>query len=328
MHDVSSFVRGAANVRVLTIGDCMLDAYISGAASRISPEAPVPVVSVSRRRYLAGGAANVAANLRALGARVFLAGVTGVDSSAVRLRQELESGGIGTAALMEDAGRATTTKTRVTAAGQQIVRFDDEDGSPLPDALFAELCSRCSTLLDTVDVCVISDYAKGVVDERLCRWLLTETVNRGLPVVVDPKSRDLSRYRGATLITPNLKETSAAAGEAIQSPVDLARVAGALLGLIEPSALLVTRGEDGMSLFQREHPARHLPALVNEVADVTGAGDTVVAALAISLGMRLSLFEAAEIANIAAGVAVSHHGTWAVKADELLAYAVKANCLE
>jgi len=309
----------------------MLDAYVSGAASRISPEAPVPVVDVARRRYVAGGAANVAANLRSLGATVFIAGVTGVDDSGVRLRQELELIGIKTEALVEDAARVTTTKTRVTAAGQQIVRFDDEDRSPLSDALFAELTARCAAALDEADVCVISDYAKGVVDERLCRWLIGEALRRKLPVVVDPKSRDLSRYRGATLITPNLKETAIAAGEPIVTPQDLGRVAGMLLDTIAPSALLVTQGEGGMSLFagsgysgqgfEKHDPVRHLPALVNEVADVTGAGDTVVAALAISLGMRLSLFEAAEIANIAAGVAVSHHGTWAVKANELLAYA-------
>jgi D-beta-D-heptose 7-phosphate kinase/D-beta-D-heptose 1-phosphate adenosyltransferase len=294
---------------------------VSGAASRISPEAPVPVVDVARRRYVAGGAANVAANLRSLGALVSVAGVTGVDSSGVRLRQELERNGIRTDALVEDAARVTTTKTRVTAAGQQIVRFDDEDRSPLPEALFTELRRRCANALETADVCVISDYAKGVVDERLCGWLIAEAARRDLPVVVDPKSRDLSRYRGATLITPNLKETSAAAGEPIHTAQDLGRVAERLLDCIEPSALLVTQGEGGMSLFERYEPVRHLPALVNEVADVTGAGDTVVATLAIALGMRLSLFEAAEIANIAAGVAVSHHGTWAVKADELLAYA-------
>ena len=230
-----------------------------------------------------------------------------------------------TTALVEDGTRVTTTKTRVTAAGQQIVRFDDEDRTPLTEALFASLCDRIRAALNHAQVCVISDYAKGVADERLCRWLIAEANNRGLPVVVDPKSSDLSRYRGATLITPNLKEAGVAAGGAIHTPPELARAAQGILLTIAPSSLLVTQGEGGMTLFeagfQMEQPVRHLPALVNEVADVTGAGDTVVATLAIALGMRLSLFEAAEIANIAAGVAVSHHGTWAVKADELRAYA-------
>jgi D-beta-D-heptose 7-phosphate kinase/D-beta-D-heptose 1-phosphate adenosyltransferase len=321
MPEINSYVRRAPSVKVIVVGDCMLDAYVSGTASRISPEAPVPVVEVSRRRYLAGGAANVAANLRSLGAVVSIAGITGTDNSGVRLREELAESGIDTAALVEDASRITTTKTRVTAAGQQIVRFDDEDRSPLPEPLFKALCGKILLSLEHAHVCVISDYAKGVVDERLCRWLMAEANKRDLPVVVDPKWNDLSRYRGATLITPNLKEACAAAGGAIHSVQDLAWAAEQLLLAISPSSLLVTQGEDGMSLFRAGQPARHLPALVNEIADVTGAGDTVVAALAIALGMRLSLFEAAEIANIAAGVAVSHHGTWAVKADEMLAYA-------
>jgi rfaE bifunctional protein kinase chain/domain len=327
MPEIDAFVRGAGSVRVLVVGDCMLDAYVSGAASRISPEAPVPVVDVSRRRYVAGGAANVATNLRSLGAAVFIAGITGTDSSGARLREQLS--GIDTTALVSDSSRVTTTKTRVTAAGQQIVRFDDEDRTPLAEAVFASLCDRALVALSQAHVCVISDYAKGVADERLCRWLIAEANDRGLPVVVDPKSSDLSRYRGATLITPNLKEAGAAAGGAIHSPPELARAAKGLLLTIAPSSLLVTQGEGGMTLFEAGfqagfwvgQPVRHLPALVNEVADVTGAGDTVVAALAIALGMRLSLFEAAEIANIAAGVAVSHHGTWAVNAHELQAYA-------
>ena len=318
MPDLKPFVQRALSVRVLVIGDCMLDAYVAGTVSRISPEAPVPVVEVSRRHYVAGGAANVAANIRSLGAGVSVAGVTGTDRSGARLRQELEMRGIGTATLVEEPSRVTTTKTRVTASGQQIVRFDDEETSALPEAVRDELRARCAAAFESCDVCVLSDYAKGVLDASTCGWLIAEAARRKLPVVVDPKSRDLTRYRGATLITPNLKEATAAAGEGCRS---LAEVAERLLGDIAPSALLVTQGEGGMSLFQENQPVWHMPALVNEVADVTGAGDTVVAALAIALGMRLSLYEAAKIANIAAGVAVSHHGTWAVKADELVAYA-------
>lgn len=312
------FLDGAPSITVLVAGDVMLDAYVSGSASRISPEAPVPVVSASTRRYLPGGAANVAANILALGSRVALAGVTGVDDSAVRLRRELESKGADLNALVEDASRVTTTKTRITASGQQIVRFDEEDRSPLPDTIEGLLRERCRDLLARVDACVISDYAKGVMGDSFCRWLIGEAVNRRKPIVVDPKSRDLSRYRGATVITPNLKETAAAAGEVIETSGDLANAAGRLLPGIAPSALLVTRGEDGMSLFEQQRAARHLPALKNEVADVTGAGDTVAGVLAIALGLELTLAEAAAIANIAAGVAVGHPGTWAVRREELL----------
>ncbi len=311
------FLEGASGATILVVGDVMLDAYVSGSAARISPEAPVPVVGVSQRRYLPGGAANVAANILALGARVAIAGVTGVDDSAVRLRRELERTGADLRALIEDAARVTTTKTRITASGQQIVRFDDEDVSPLDGAAGAALQARCAELLPVVDACVISDYAKGVVTDTFCRWLIEEAARHGKPVVVDPKSRNLARYRGATVVTPNLKETGAAAAEPIANSEDLAHAVMQILPRIAPSALLVTRGADGMSLFEPQRAVRHLPALRNEVADVTGAGDTVVAVLAIALGLGLAQVDAASIANIAAGVAVSHHGTWAVRHEEL-----------
>jgi D-beta-D-heptose 7-phosphate kinase/D-beta-D-heptose 1-phosphate adenosyltransferase len=311
------FLDRAASVRILVAGDVMLDDYVSGSAERISPEAPVPVVSVSQRRYLPGGAANVAANILALGSQVSLAGVTGVDESAVRLRRELDSTGVNMDALIEDTARRTTTKTRITAHGQQIVRFDEEDRSPLAESTEALLRARCEDLLPGVDACVISDYAKGVVGDSFCHWLIGEAVRLNKPVVVDPKSRDLGRYRGATVVTPNLKETAAAAGESIENPGDLDRAVRVLLPKIAPSALLVTRGEAGMSLFEQRKTVRHLPALRNEVADVTGAGDTVAGVLAIALGLGLTLFDAASIANIAAGVAVGHHGTWAVRREEL-----------
>jgi rfaE bifunctional protein kinase chain/domain len=312
------FLDNASCASILVVGDVMLDDYVSGTAARISPEAPVPVVSVSRRRYLPGGAANVAANVIALGSRVSLAGVTGVDESAVRLRHELDSTGVNMDALVEDAGRRTTTKTRITAHGQQIVRFDQEDLSPLSESTAALLRARCADLLPRVDACVISDYAKGVVGDSFCRWLIGEAVKRRKPLVVDPKSRDLARYRGATVITPNLKETAAATGELIETSGDLEGAVSFLLPDIAPSALLVTRGEDGMSLFELHRGVQHLPALRNEVADVTGAGDTVAAVLAIALGLGFALLNAASIANIAAGVAVGHPGTWAVQREELI----------
>jgi len=317
------FLDQASSVRILVAGDVMLDTYVSGTASRISPEAPVPVVSVSRRLYLPGGAANVAANILALGARVSLAGATGVDESAIRLRRELDRTGANLDALVEDATRLTTTKTRITAHGQQIVRFDEEDGSPLSPATEALLRTRCEDVLPGVDACVISDYAKGVVGDSFCRWLIGAAVKSNKPVIVDPKSRDLARYRGATVVTPNLKETAAAAGETIETSSDLARAVNLILPRIAPSALLVTRGEEGMSLFEQHQPARHLPALRNEVADVTGAGDTVAGVLAIALGLGFTILDAASIANIAAGIAVGHPGTWAVQREELLETGVR-----
>lgn len=317
------FLDGAARIKVLVVGDVMLDTYVSGSASRISPEAPVPVVNVIRRRYLPGGAANVAANILAMGSRVWLAGATGVDEAGIRLRGELDRAGIGVEALIEDDARRTTTKTRITAAGQQIVRFDEEDRSPLSSSTEALLRERCGEILAGADACVISDYAKGVVGDSFCGWLIAEAARLGKPLVVDPKSRDLGRYRGATVVTPNLKETAAAVGAPIHTDEDLTRAVSLLLPKIAPSTLLVTRGEDGMSLFESGQAPQHLPALRNEVADVTGAGDTVAGVLAIALGLGLTLFDAAGIANIGAGVAVGHPGTWAVQRGELLEAAAR-----
>jgi D-beta-D-heptose 7-phosphate kinase/D-beta-D-heptose 1-phosphate adenosyltransferase len=295
----------------------MLDSYITGVATRISPEAPVPVVNVRKRTHVPGGAANVAANAAALGARVAIAGVIGVDDCGRKLRTVLAGLGLDTAALVEIPSRLTTSKTRVTVGGHQIVRYDDEDTSPLATVDLQSLQAACQAALDTADACILSDYAKGVASPEFCRWLIAEAAAKRLPVVVDPKSTDFTRYAGATVITPNMKEFVAAVGNPF--PADLDTAAAILLPTISPSALLVTRGESGMSLFETDRPERHLPAMVNEVADVTGAGDTVVAAIAVALGAGFDLFEAAAIANLAAGIAVSHHGTWAVRADELLA---------
>ncbi len=309
----------APAVRVLVAGDCMLDAYIEGAASRISPEAPVPVVDVSQRRFVVGGAANVAANLRGMGANVTLAGVTGADAAAVRLRAELEKLQIGIEALVEDEMRVTTVKTRVTAGGQQIVRFDDESRLPLSARVAALLLRKCERVVDEADAVVISDYGKGVAPEAFCRWIIERAGRRGIPVVIDPKSPDLARYKGARIVTPNLKETAAAAGEPIHSSEDLLKAVPGLLAKVAPSALLVTRGPDGMTLFEPGKQGVHIPARTSDVADVTGAGDTVVATLALGLGSGFELRDAAVMANIAAGVAVSHHGTWAVNREELIA---------
>ena len=308
----------SAGLHILVIGDVMLDAYISGDVLRISPEAPVPVVNVAERRYMSGGAANVAANIGAMGCAVSLGGVTGIDEAGIRLRREFERIGIAMQALIEDPARPTTIKTRVMARAQQIVRFDHEDTSPVCGLVTDQLRSSCEKLLPSVHACVISDYAKGVLTDPFCRWLIDECARQSKPVVVDPKSRDLARYRGATVITPNHKEVAASAGELIESEEDLVRSADVLLARIAPSALLVTRGADGMSLFEPGRGVEHMPSHVNEVADVTGAGDTVAALLAVALAAGFGLSDAAAVANIAAGLAVKHVGTWAVEREELL----------
>jgi rfaE bifunctional protein kinase chain/domain len=314
---VPRIIESAPSVNILVVGDVMLDAYVSGDATRISPEAPVPVVAVLHRRYLPGGAANVAANIRALGSRVTLAGVIGSDDPGLKLGRELELAGI-CRALVEDRERITTVKTRITAGGQQIVRFDEENTSPLSGAVADELKNRCKDAIRSADACVISDYAKGVAGQAFCQWLIGEAIRNKKPVVVDPKSRDFGRYRGATVITPNLKETAAAAGDPVHSSEELSTAVSHLLAGIAPSALLVTRGGEGMSLFEQGKEVWQLPALAVEVSDVTGAGDTVAGVLAIVLALGFSLRGAAGVANLAAGLAVRHPGTWAVQPHELL----------
>ena len=310
-------VSAAPQCHVLVIGDIMLDVYITGSADRISPESPVPVVSVKTRRFVPGGAANVASNARALGARVTLSGVVGEDHSAHYLLEQLELRDISYSAVVRDPSRPTTTKTRITAIRQQIVRFDEEETGPFSPVVRAALLASCREAMQTADVCILSDYSKGIFDIRFCAEVIVLANTRGIPIAIDPKSNDFSRYRGASVVTPNLKEAAEAAGYPIRTSSDLEAAAVQLLAQIHPASLLITRGEEGMTLFS-EKKMHHFPALVNEVADVTGAGDTVISALAVCLAVGIPLDEAAELANQTAAIAVSHPGTWAVTAAELL----------
>ena len=264
----------------------------------------------------------MASNIRSMGSRVTLAGVTGADHegsdhAGVRLGLALDRAGIDRA-IVQDPGRVTTVKTRITAGDQQIVRFDEEDTSPLAAEIAGELQRRCENALQSARVCVISDYAKGVAGESFCQWLIGEAAKAGIPVVVDPKARDFKRYRGATVITPNLKETAGRRISDFHDSETLNPAAARLLAGIALSALLVTKGGQGMSLFEQGKSPWHLPAIAVEVADVTGAGDTVAAILAIALALGFSLGDAADFANLAAGLAVRHPGTWAVQPQELL----------
>ena len=319
---MKNFLEKVSRSRILVVGDVMLDEYISGSVNRISPEAPVAVVAVSGRRSIPGGAANVAANIRSLGGSVILAGVVGADEAARRLRASLSAAGLDPNYLTEDTGRITTVKTRVTAHGQQIVRFDEEMADALPPSTQADLRGICVDGLRSVDACIISDYAKGVAGAGFCRWFIDEALKQNKPVLVDPKSSDLSRYRGASVVTPNLKEAATAAGCPIHTTAELESASVRLLENLGTSALLVTRGGDGMSLFEQGVSPWHLAAATTEVSDVTGAGDTVIAVLALALAVGYTMRQAARVANIAAGLAVRHAGTWAIQPGELSEAAV------
>lgn len=303
---------------VLIVGDVMLDEYIWGEVRRISPEAPVPVVEVRRRVYVPGGAGNTAANVVSMGGRAWLGGAVGQDPPAEVLRQVLREHGIDDRGLVVDPARPTTTKTRIVARNQQIVRVDMESRLPLPPELEDALLGYAASRLGEAHVCILSDYAKGVVSARLAEHFIQLAREAGKPVVVDPKGTDYAKYRGATVVTPNVHEVEVALNCEINGPMELQEAGQKLSAILEGSALLITCGPEGMSLFLNGAEVIHIPAVARSVFDVTGAGDTVVAALALALAAGATLQEAACLANYAAGIVVGKFGTATVVLEELL----------
>lgn len=304
---------------VLVFGDLMVDEYIWGRVSRISPEAPVPVVEVTHESLRVGGAANVAANLRALGAHVQIVGVVGSDPPGERLVHELEGLGIKADGIVVDRERPTTIKTRVVAGSQHVVRFDREDPGDVHPGTSRRLFHHLRERLPRAHALLISDYAKGTVSPSLVRQVLPLARRLGKIVTVDPKIRHFHLFKRATAVAPNHHEAAAAAGTVIRSEGDLVGVGSRLLRRLDVEALLITRGEQGMSLFERGGAVHHIPAVAKEVYDVTGAGDTVMSALTLSLAAGATPREAAAIANHAAGVVVGKVGTAVVTLPELQA---------
>jgi len=316
---VMEAVRGRfGGARVLVVGDLMLDRYLAGDVARISPEAPVPVLRLGSERAVAGGAANVASNLLGLGLDVALAGVRGDDADGAALLGLLDAAGLDRGAVLTDGDRPTTSKTRILGNRQQMLRIDAEATAPLSGAVADKLAAAVLARLDDADVLLLSDYAKGVLTGALCQRLIAAAAARGVPVLVDPKGRDFSRYRGATLLTPNRAELALATGaDAADLDALLAwaeRLRGEL-GLVE---VVVTLGELGMVLVDATGKTR-VPAVAREVFDVSGAGDTVIATIAAGRAAGLEAVDTAHLANLAAGVVVGHHGTAAISSDALAA---------
>ena len=298
---------------VLVVGDLMLDRFVYGEVNRISPEAPIPVLLRSRQTVVAGGAANVARNVVALGGRATLVGAVGRDLLAQELRRLCEEGGIATH--FATSSRQTTEKTRFVAGGQHILRADAEDTAPLLDVEEA-VCAGALEALDECDVLVLSDYAKGVLTPKVLARLIAAGRALHVPVVVDPKLADLSAYAGATVLTPNRRELAAATGREPHDDASAAAAGATARDLTGAEAILVTRGADGMTLVEASG-ASHLPSVAREVFDVSGAGDTVVACLALALAAGAPLRRSAEVANVAAGLVVSKLGTATVTREEL-----------
>jgi D-beta-D-heptose 7-phosphate kinase/D-beta-D-heptose 1-phosphate adenosyltransferase len=298
-----------SQLTVLCVGDVMLDRFQHGDIERISPEAPVPVIRLRNVREMPGGAGNVASNIASLGGQAVLVGLAGEDYAGDRLTRLLGTcAGIGDA-LVRSPHRPTICKTRFIAGRQQVVRADDESSDALTEAEESALLHAVAAHLAKAGALILSDYGKGVLSETVLRASIDGALARGIPVFVDPKSADFRRYRGATCITPNLKEFAAAARAPAVTEGDIAAAASALLDLAEAEAILVTRSEKGMTLVERGGAVTSVPARAREVFDVSGAGDTVIATMALARAGGRSLAQAMHIANAAAGVVVSKLGT-------------------
>jgi D-beta-D-heptose 7-phosphate kinase/D-beta-D-heptose 1-phosphate adenosyltransferase len=309
-----------ATAKVAIVGDLMLDVYIQGAVHRISPEAPVPVVRFGSERAVAGGAANVAANAASLGASVKLVGIAGQDENYARLMAALAPyHAIDTTGLIVTNARSTTTKTRIIGHHQQIARIDREDATEISGELELELLRRALLAINHCDLVIFSDYGKGVLTRTILEQSFAVAQKNCVRSIVDPKRRDFTVYQGASIITPNRTELALATGnpcETDDEAIAAARIAHNMCG----ADVLLKRSEKGMSFFPQIGPAIHLPTLGREVFDVSGAGDTVVAALGAALASNISLIESMKIANHAAGVVVGKIGTATVSRDELLGF--------
>jgi len=297
---------------VLVVGDSMLDRYWYGGVERISPEAPVPVIAVTRSDERAGGAANVARNVRAFGARCMLLSIAGDDRDADSLQALLAAEGIG-CQLYRDKLVNTTVKLRVVSRNQQLLRIDFE--SPASKDARVKLLDHYLAHLDGYDVVIVSDYGKGGLG--YVQEMITAARTKGIPVVVDPKGDDYSGYRGATLITPNRKEFEQVAGRS-RDDADLGRRAAAMVAALELEGVLITRGEAGMSLVKRDGSELYIPARAREVFDVTGAGDSVIAAIGCAFAVGADWNDALQLANVAAGIVVGKLGTATATPREIM----------
>jgi len=295
--------------RILIIGDVMLDEYLTGTADRISPEAPVPVVRIEKEEHLVGGAGNVARNIVALGGKTTLIGVRGNDAAGKSLQRVLDQDGINAHLLTLD-NRSTTIKTRVLARQQQVVRIDREDDSPFLDQETQALLNLAATILPDCSAVVVSDYGKGIVSESFMRGLqgLIKVSARQIPLLVDPKPQNFTFYRGVTLLTPNAKETSESVAMPVKSTQNIVTAGRAMLEKLECRHLVTTLGSRGMAVFEDSENIYHIPTTGRQVFDVTGAGDTVIAALALGLATGVPLVPSCLLANYAAGVVVAQVG--------------------
>ncbi|MBS0653491.1 MAG: D-glycero-beta-D-manno-heptose-7-phosphate kinase [Verrucomicrobia bacterium] len=315
MVKLSGMLSRFSPVRVLVIGDFMLDTYTTGKVKRISPEAPVSVLHVQKEESRPGGAGNVVLNLVSLGAKVIAVGRIGYDLAGEQLRDSLESEGVDTENIFLQKGYKTPVKNRLIADAQQVLRVDFETVSPLSENVEEMVLERLSPILDKVNIVAISDYGKGFLSRSLLKRIIEMSREKEIPVIVDPKGDDFSKYQGATVIKPNLTEAYAAAK--LPSEESLENVASNILKNCGSELLLITRSEAGISLFNNSGQRIDFPVRSKEVKDVTGAGDTVLAMISVALANKLDIRYGAQLANIAAGMAIEKLGCARINISEM-----------
>lgn len=316
-------IDGFSHSRILGIGDFILDKFVWGNVSRISPEAPVPVVNVKRESYMPGGSLNVANNIRTLGAKVYPCGVVGRDIEGRVLVKTMRREGIETGGVVVDAKRPTSLKTRIIAHSQQVVRYDRESSENVPAADLKKIFQFVEKKISDVHVVIVEDYGKGLIQPQFVTQVIKLAKRFRKPVLVDPKEKHFSFYKGATGMTPNRKEAFAGYeslfGSSHKTP-SLEQVGWGLLKKLQLDFIMITLGEDGMALFQKGKKAVvSIPTTAQEVYDVSGAGDTVIATLALAVARRAPMAQAAMISNLAAGIVVGKLGTATITCDELCA---------
>lgn len=315
--DLIGFIDEFPKARVLVVGDVMVDEFIWGKVERISPEAPVPVLEVIRETRLLGGAANVVNNIKALGGGVYVTGVVGKDSMARYLIGEHKKIGVETKGLIEDQQRPTTIKTRVIAHQQQVVRFDRENKAPIDESVKDKILKYTRSLADKIDAVVVADYGKGVIDAGLVGELVEICRKHDLILSVDPKVENFSCYKDVTVITPNHYEAEDSVDVKIVDEASLLKTGELILERLNCKNVLITRGEDGMTLFEDGGDVVNIPTVARDVFDVTGAGDTVISALTLAVASGATMRDAAFISNYAAGIVVGEVGTAVVSGTRL-----------
>ena len=316
--ELAAVVRNFHTARILVIGDVILDRYIGGQVHRLSPEAPIPVLRPATNHCTLGGAANVALNITTLGGQAMLVGVIGDDPAAEEIKRLVAAAPGMTAALVPISGRPTTCKTRFMTGSHQLLRLDEETSEPLDATGLAAIMDAVESCIDTADVIVLSDYAKGVLCDAVLTAVMSRAAKTGRPIIADPKRADFTIYRGATILTPNEHEVRVATRIEADHDTEADRAGRVALDATGGDAVLVTRSAKGLTLVCRDAEALHLPTRAREVADVSGAGDTLVAGLAVALGAGATLVDAAMLANATAGISVGKQGTATVSGQELL----------